>query len=118
SEDGRLFEWMSRQRRGKPPVEIEAQTARTTDNQFWWWKFANFPQKFGITGWPTVAKGQPKPIVMAATARKAKGDNVINITCGARWHALWLFPEVVSFEKILTVRHNGTQLYRQIPEPD
>lgn len=118
SEDARLFDWMSRQRRGKPPMEIDVHTARTTDNQFWWWKFSNFPPKFGITGWPTAQKGQPKPMILNCVAKRAKGDNVINISSGAKWHALWLFPDVVSFEKLLIVRHNNLQLYRQIPEPD
>lgn len=118
SEDVRLFDWMSRQRRAKPPTDIEVKTARTTDNQFWWWKFSNFPAKFGVTGWPQDLKGQAKPMILKAEARRAKGDNVINLTCGAKWHALWLYPDVVSFEKILTVRQNGLQLYRQIPEPD
>lgn len=118
SEDVRLFDWMSRQRRAKPPTDIDVKTARTTDNQFWWWKFSNFPPKFGVTGWPQDLKGQPKPIILKAEAHRAKGDNVITLTCGASWHELWLYPDVVSFEKPLTVRHNGLQLYKQIPEPD
>lgn len=118
SEDGRLFDWMSRQRRAKPPTEIDVKTARTTDNHFWWWKFSNFPARFGVTGWPQDLKGQAKPIILKAEARRAKGDNVINLTCGAKWHALWLYPDVVSFEKKLIVRQNGLQLYSQIPEPD
>lgn len=118
SEDGRLFDWMSRQKRGKPPTEIEVTTMRTSDNQFWWWKFSNFPNKFGVTSWPNTEKGQPKPVILNSTARRAKGANVINIQCGARLHSLWLFPEVVSFEKTLIVRQGNTQIYHQIPEPD
>ena len=118
SEDARLFDWMSRQRRAKPPLEIDVRTARTTDNRFWWWTFSNFPPKFGVTSWPKDQKTLPKPIVLSASAKRAKGDNVINIQCGARFHALWLFPDVVSFEKTLIIRHNGVQQYHEIPEPD
>lgn len=118
SEDARLFDWMSRQRRAKLPMEIEVKTGRTTDNQFWWWTFSNFPVKFGVTGWPKEQKGIPRPIVLNALAKRAPGANVINIECGAKWHGLWLYPEIVSFEKILIVRQSGKQLYHQIPEPD
>lgn len=120
SEDVRLFDWMSRQKRGKPPLEIEIKTARTTDNQFWWWTFANFPAKFGITAWPEDIKTMPKPIILGDSIKRAKGENanVINIQSVARWHGIWLYPEVVSFEKTLTIRHNTVQLYREIPQPD
>ena len=120
SEDRRLFDWMSRQRRARPPLEIEVKTGRTTDNQFWWWTFSNFPAKFGVVGWPQEQKGSgiPRPIVLNASAKRAKGANVINIECGAMWHGIWLYPEVVSFEKPLIVRHHNHQLFNQIPEPD
>ncbi len=120
SEDVRLFDWMSRQRRAKPPLEIEVKSGRTTDNHFWWWTFSNFPAKFGVVGWPKEQKGTgiPKPMVLSASAKRAKGANVINIECGALWHGLWLYPDVVSFEKPLIVRQHGHQLFNQIPEPD
>ncbi|MES2794213.1 MAG: hypothetical protein V4719_31660 [Planctomycetota bacterium] len=121
SEDVRLFEWMPRQRRAKPPLEIEVSTGRTTDNHFWWWNFSNFsPPKFGTIGWTKEQKGAaiPKPMVLGVSAKRAKGANVIMIDCAAQDHNLWLFPDVVSFEKILTVRLKSKQLYHQIPEPD
>ena len=120
TEDVRLFDWMSRQKRGKPPLEIDIKTARTTDNRFWWWTFGNFPPKFGTTVWPEDVKNVPKPIILGDSIRRAKGENanVINIQSVARWHGLWLYPDVVSFEKPLTIRHNTVQLYREIPEPD
>lgn len=118
SEDARLFDWMSRQRRAKPPLEIEVKTGRTTDNHFWWWTFANFPPKFGVIGWPKEQKGMPRPLVLRASAKRASGANVINIECSAKWHGIWLYPEIVSFEKPLIVRQSGKQLYNQIPEPD
>lgn len=118
SEDGRIFDWMSHQVRGPIPTKIDVKTVRTTDNQFWWWTFTNFPPKFGITAWPTVAKGTPHPMTLNAVAAKAKGDNILTLTCGAKRHALWLFPEVVSFDKTLTVRYADQQLYRDVPEPN
>ncbi len=118
AEDTRLFDWMSRQRRPKPPTDIEVKIARTTDNHFWWWRFSDFPAKFGTTGWPQELKGLATPMMLKCEGRKLKGDNVINLVCGAKSHSIWLFPDVVSFEKLLTVRLNGLQLYRQIPEPD
>ncbi len=118
SEDVRLFDWMSRQRRAKLPLEIDVKTGRTTDNHFWWWTFANFPAKFGVSGWPKEQKGVPRPLVLRASAKRAPGGNVINIECSAKWHGIWLYPDVVSFEKPLIVRQSGKQLYNQIPEPD
>ena len=118
SEDGRLFEWMSHQRRGKPPLEIDVKTGRTTDNRFWWWSFSNFPAKFGVVGWPKEQKGVPRPVVLGATAKRAKGANVINIDCPAQWHGLWLYPDVIDFEKRLIVRQSGHQWYNDFPEAD
>ncbi len=120
SEDGRLFEWMSRQRRLKPPLEIDMKTGRTTDNHFWWWTFSNFPAKFGVVGWPKDERGPnaKRPVVLGATARRAKGANVINLDCPAQWHGIWLYPEVVSFDKRLIIRQSGHQWYNEIPEAD
>jgi hypothetical protein len=118
SEDARLFDWMSHQVRAPLPTKIDVATVRTTDNQFWWWTFSNFPARFGITAWPENVKANAVPMTIYASAAKAKGANVLNLNCGARWHALWLFPEVVSFEKTLTIRQADQQLYRAIPEPN
>jgi dienelactone hydrolase len=118
SEDGRIFDWMSHQSRMPLPTRIEMKSVRTTDNQFWWWTFSNFPPKFGITAWPETVRRAPRPMTLNAIASKAKGDNVLNISCGARRHAIWLFPEVVSFEKMLTIRHAEQQIYHAIPEPN
>jgi len=118
SEDGRLFDWMSGQRRAKPPLEIDVKTGRTTDNSFWWWSFSNFPAKFGVVGWPKEQKGVPRPVVLGATAKRAKGANVINLDCPAQWHGIWLYPDVVDFEKRLIVRQSGHQWYNDFPEAD
>lgn len=115
-EDGRLFDWMSHQVRGPLPTKIDVKTVRTTDNQFWWWTFSNFPARFGATAWPE--RKQPLPMKLSAVATKAKGDNILSLNCGARWHALWLYPEIVSFDKMLTVRQGEQQLFHAIPEPN
>lgn len=118
SEASRIFAWMGRQRRVSPPRQLEYKTTRIEDNRCWWWTFSNFPPRFGITAWPKDVKGQNKPITLSCTASKAKGANVINLTSGARYHALWLFPDVVSFESKLEIRQSGTQLHSGIPKAD
>jgi pimeloyl-ACP methyl ester carboxylesterase len=118
SEDERLYDWMSRQVRAPLPTKIDVKTVRKTDNQFWWWTFSNFPEKFGLDAWPETKKAHPQMMRLSATAAKAKGDNVLNLSCAARSHALWLFPEVVSFEKPLTIRQGEHQLFKDIPEPN
>jgi hypothetical protein len=42
--------------------------------------------------------------------------NIIRLTSGAKTHTIWLSPELVSFEKPVTIMHGSTQKYHKLPK--
>ncbi len=94
-----MFEWMKRQRRREPPVEIDAVSLRPWDAFFWWIEVGDFAERNVVL--PEMWDEQkPKPVKVTAHRKAA---NKFRISTNAGRAAIWLSPEVVDFSKRIFV---------------
>lgn len=103
----RLFDWMGRRKRQPPPKEFTTYTMRPWDNFFWWVEFEGLPRKAMVapTTWPP-ARG-----VRAAPLRgRLYNNNKLSVVARAEKTTVWLSPEVVDFDKPLTVELNNRRI--------
>jgi len=117
SEIHRLFDWMSRYRRVKPPKQIEMKTLRETDNQFFWYEFDGVPKTVTSVDWTAEKRRPIRP--MNASALITEGNSLV-IQSGAARNRVWLSPDngLVNFNNRLTVRVNGRQRFNDFLKPD
>ena len=111
-----LFDWMSRFRRVKFLKEIDVRTLRPRDNRFYWVESHGLPRAVLQSG-VLVGDKRRKTSPMTLKARVTPG-NTINLQSGARNHTLWLSPQIVNFEKRVSVRFRGKRLFNDFVKPD
>jgi len=108
-----IFDWMGRQQREFYPKDFTCKSMRTWDNFFWWAELGNFPEKViaDPASWPP---RNPRPLEVSG---KVTANNGISVSTGAGQVTLWLSPDLVDFNRRLTVTVNGGR--RQVSlEPD
>jgi len=117
SEIHKLFDWMSRYRRVKPPKQIETKTLRETDNQVFWYEFDGIPRNVTNVDWTAEKKRAIRPMI--ATAIITEGNSLV-IQSGAARNRVWLSPDngLVNFDNRLSVRVNGRQRFNDFLKPD
>ena len=111
-----IFDWMSRFRRVKFLKEIDVRTLRPRDNRFYWVESHGLPRAVLQSG-VLVGDKRRKTSPMTLKARVTPG-NTINLQSGARNHTLWLSPQIVNFEKRVSVRFRGKRLFNDFVKPD
>ncbi len=99
-----LFEWLNRQRRGDPPVEIQARSMRPWDNFFWWIEVSGMrPENVTLPElWP------PEKVRSTGITAHRRGTNRFRINTNTESYTLWLSPKVVDFSQRVTV--NGRRV--------
>ncbi len=109
----RLFEWMGNLKRDYFPTEFEVQSMRTWDSFFWWLELHGLPDRSMVDpfDWPPARNTRPTIIEGKVTA----GNSVI-VRATADKVIVWLTPEMVDFEKPLTVKINSRKM--KLPRPD
>jgi predicted esterase len=104
----RVFDWMNRRTRRAPPEEFSVSTMRPWDNYFWWMELAELPEGSMVppASWP------PKRGQRAATieGRVHENSNKIAVRSGAKRTTIWLRPELVDFDKPITIEINGRRI--------
>lgn len=103
----RLFDWMSRFRRNFFPHEFTTRTMRRWDNFFWWVELDQLPDKAMVepVDWPP-----GRGVLPVKTEASLTATNGIHVLSGARAVRVWLSPELVDFQRRVTVTINGRRL--------
>jgi predicted esterase len=110
-----IFDWMGRFSRVKFPKEIDVRTLRPHDNRFYWVAAHGLPRAVLQSG-VLVGDKRRKTSPMTLKARVTQG-NTINLQSGAQSHTLWLSPQIVDFERRVSVRHRGKQKFNNFVKP-
>lgn len=103
----RAFDWMGRKRRAPAPEEFEVASLRPWDNFFWWAEFGGLPGRSMVhpEAWP------PGRGVRAARLRgRIHQRTKVTLFAQAERVTAWLSPEVVDFDKPVTVELNGAPI--------
>ena len=103
-----LFDWLGRQKRVWPQ-EFECSTMRSWDNYFWWIEGRGFPNAVIPGNWPRSAR----PTTVEGSIRQG---NSIRARTASDATTLWLRPEVVDFEKPMSIEVNRRRS-REVVEP-
>lgn len=109
----RLFDWMSRFRRNFFPQRFETRTMRPWDNVFWWIELKDLPERSVVLPDQWQSKGMqsvPARSTQAAQTKATCSGNSLHIVTGAHDVTIWLSPELVNFNKRLTISVNARNL--------
>lgn len=101
-----LFDWMNRRQRDFYPKEMECATLRPWDNFFWWLEFGNFPERTMVLpgSWP------PSRGTRAAQVSAKITETSILVKSSSDRVTVWLSPELVDFQKRVTISVNGRRV--------
>ncbi|MFM9059176.1 MAG: peptidase [Planctomycetaceae bacterium] len=105
----RIFDWLGRKRRTFFPAEIKAVSYRPWDRFFWWLEMEGAPPRTIVlpTDWPPPPNTRP-----CAVEGKTTATNGITAHCGADRVRVWLSPELVDFDRPVTVTLDGTTIHK------
>ncbi len=109
-----LFDWMGRKQRSGPPDEFSCKTMRPWDNFYWWIECGPFPDQWMMypEAWqkrdanPTLISGK-----ISKSLKQARSNRLLARTT-SRSTTVWLSPDVVDFDKPMTVILNRKKLVR------
>ena len=109
----RMFEWMGVQRREFHPREFEVVAMRPWDNFFWCVEAVGYPARTLVhpLEWDRAKAG-----AKAETSLKVSENNSVVVNSAADHVRLWLSPDLVDFEKPVTILLNR-QTVRESIEP-
>lgn len=111
-----IFTWMNAPGhiRDFYPREVEVMSMRPWDNYFWWLELDDFPAGTMVipAQWPPTRGTRA-----IQTSAKILENNRITIRTGAQKATVWLAPEMLSFEREITVTVNGRDIREDI-KPD
>ncbi len=110
-----IFDWTTRKIRSSSPKEIDAVSMRPWDRFFWWIEMNSPPQQTMVLpeNWPPARFGQPFSL-----SAKAGTSNKINARCGADQVRIWLSPEIIDFQRPLTIYLGSRRLHQGEITPD
>jgi len=113
----RLFDWLETVRR--PPLKdlasFEAKMLRVTDNEFAWLTCSAFPAN---SLRPPAWEAPGAKISAVVVSGKITPGGTIYVVNPGRRSTLWLTPELIGFDKRLTIHVNSTVRYRDFAQPD
>ncbi|MGD9721782.1 MAG: alpha/beta hydrolase-fold protein [Pirellulales bacterium] len=102
-----IFDWMGRRQRDFFPKEFTVTTMRPWDNYFWWFEGRDFPERAMVdpVQWPP--KRGVRPLEISA---KVTATNGLNISTGDVKGTIWLSPQLLDFDRRISVTLNGRSL--------
>ncbi len=111
-----IFDWMNVSARTRDfyPREMEVLSMRPWDNYFWWLELDDFPANAMVVPaqWPPTRGTRA-----TQTSAKILENNRITVRTGAQNAIVWLTPEMLSFDRRITVTVNGRDI-REDVKPD
>ncbi|MBX9787764.1 MAG: peptidase [Pirellulales bacterium] len=105
----KIFDWLPRYQRDFFPREYACRTMRTIDNFFWWVECRGFPPA-GVVDpahYPPPRGTRPTVVEAEVTAK-----NGLRVRAAADEVTIWVAPELVDFNKPITVSYNGGKAAR------
>ncbi len=104
----RLFDWMQQLTRTVPVAEFEAKVLRPSEAHWHW---------LAVDEWPVTMLNPPpgarrNPLVISG---EITPGNSIRVRPGGRQASVWLGPDLIAFDKRLTIRVGSRTVYSQIP---
>ncbi len=111
----KIFDWTSRRTRSKFPKEIDAVSMRPWDRLFWWIEMNSPPQRTMVmpSDWPPTQFGRP-----FALSAKVTASNRVTVRCGAEEVRVWLSPEIVDFQRPVTINLGTRRIHQGDITPD
>ena len=100
----RIFQWMGLRQREFPPPSFECHSMRPWDNFFWWVELDEYPGRSMVVPvhWPPA--GGVRPVLTSGSSERG---NQLWLRTGAGRVTVWLSPDMVNFERRITVSVNG-----------
>jgi hypothetical protein len=112
-----LFDWMDLHRRAKYIKKIEAKVLRPSDNRFYWIKTSEFPRN--VTQSTVLKETRVNRVTpMNLMVKVTPGNTIIISRSAARRNTLFLSPELVDFDKKVTVKVRGRNRYHDFLNHD
>lgn len=101
----KLFDWIGRRRRNFFPREFRCSTMRPWDNFFWWAEVSGLPARTILLPeeWDRIRHRQPLVV-----EGKITPNGSLRIKSGSGQTTLWLSPELVDFEKKVSILAPGS----------
>ena len=111
----KIFDWTSRRTRPKFPKEIDAVSMRPWDRLFWWIEMNSPPRRTMVmpSDWPPTQFGRP-----FALSAKVTASNRVTARCGAEEVRVWLSPEIVDFQRPVTINLGTRRIHQVDITPD
>ena len=112
SEIHKLFDWMELHRRFKHPKEIEVDVLRPSENRFYWVQMEGFPETLEASQLavddPATHGRRVRPMRLKANLTDGHPDRAtFYVSSGADRHVLYFSPELVDFDRKISVVVNG-----------
>jgi len=112
----RLFDWMELHERDFAPEEFEVTTLRRWDNFFWWVEIDDMPARSVVA--PVLYDdkiGDVRPILVEGNI--VPSANRVRLETGAGKATIYLSPEIVDFDRRITVSVNTLRDIRENIRP-
>jgi len=106
----RIFDWMALHRRTKYVKEVEAKILRPTDNRFYWIEASEFARN--VTQSTVLSETRVNPVSPMRLEARVKPGNTIYLRSVAKYHTLYLSPQIVDFDQKVNVKFRGSKRSR------
>jgi pimeloyl-ACP methyl ester carboxylesterase len=111
-ETPRIFDWMDPIRRQKAPHEFVMHVLRPSESRFYWLRAQGLPKSVMESN-VLAGHGAVSPMRLEG---KITPGNTIRIISGAKTFTVWLSPELVSYEKPVTIMVKNMRKYSKVPK--
>jgi pimeloyl-ACP methyl ester carboxylesterase len=113
-ETPRIFDWMELQRRQKTPHDFVMHVLRPSENRFFWLRAEGLPKSVSESN--VLAGASRGPVSPLHIEGKISPGGTIRVKSAAKSHTIWLSPELVSFEKPITIMLREMRKYHKVPK--
>jgi len=113
-ETPRIFEWMEGHRRQKDPHEFAMHVLRPSESRFYWVRAEGLPK--WVTGSNVLGGGPHDKVSPMHLEGKISPGGTIRLKSNALSNTIWLSPELVSYEKPITVMLRDMRKYHKVPK--
>lgn len=113
-ETPRIFDWMELQRRQKMPREFSMNVLRPSENRSYWLQADGLPKSVtesNVMAGASRGKVSPMHLNGKISPGTTTGATIRLLPAAAKTYTVWLSPELVSFEKPITIMLRDMRKY-------
>jgi pimeloyl-ACP methyl ester carboxylesterase len=122
SEIHKLFDWMEPLRRNPAPKEFEMDVLRPSEDRFYWVDMDGVPESVSnsqVLVDNPADRGRIRPMSLKANITDGGEDRAtIYVKSGAARHVLYLSPDLVDFNRRVTIIVNGRRRFNEFLQAD